>query len=189
MDSTLFISFSVGLFVVLVVILVMMYNTLIGRKNDVENASSSIDAMLRRRYDLIPNLVDAVKHFMEHETGLMTQLTELRTTSYELMTQTERVQLDKNIRSTLGNVMVVAENYPELKSSGNMIHLQETLNEVEGQIAAARRSFNAAITEYNNGIEMFPLNVVAAAMGLRQQEWFEIENHQREVASVKGLFK
>lgn len=189
MNITLTSGLVIGAALLLIIAVVVMYNSLIGRKNDVENASSSIDAMLKRRFDLIPNLVDAVTHFMAHETGLMNQLTELRTTSYESMTQTERVQLDQNIRSALGNVMAVAENYPELKSSENMIHLQETLNEVEGQIAAARRSFNAAITEYNNGIEMFPLNIVAAAMGLRQQEWFEIENHQREVVSVKGLFK
>ena len=138
--------------VVIGLIFFMMYNTLIGKKNQVENAFSTVDVMLKRRYDLIPNLVSTVKTYMNYEGSTLEKITELRAKAMSGgISSDEKVSLDNEIRKVMGNIMVSVENYPELKANENFMHLQRTLNETEEQISAARRTFNAAVVDYNNG--------------------------------------
>jgi len=174
---------------VVAVIVVFLYNSLIGKKNQVDNVFGSMDAMLKKRYDLIPNLVETVKQYAQHEKGILTEITELRSkaVSGQLSTD-EKVDLDNKITRAIGGIMVAVENYPDLKASQNFLHLQGSLNEVEEQISAARRAYNAAVTDYNNAVEMFPTNMMASIMKYKLKKVFEIPGAQRENVNVKDLF-
>ena len=169
--------------------LVMLYNTLIGKKNQVQNVFGSIDALLKKRYDLIPNLVSTVQTYMQHERGTLTELTELRAKAISgSLSDDEKVNLDNKLSRTLGGIMVAVENYPDLKANQNFLQLQATLNEVEEQISAARRAYNASVTAYNNAVEMFPTNIVASVMKYQRKNVFEIPDVQRSAPDVKDLF-
>ena len=171
------------------VILVLMYNSLIGKKNEVENIFAGIDAVLKKRYDLIPNLVSSVSKYMEHEKGLLEKVTELRAQATKPnISDGKKIALDKEITSALGSIMIAVEDYPELKANENVMHLQHTLNEVEAQISAARRAYNQAVTDYNNAIEMIPTNIMASFMRLTRKQVFEITEGERENVNVKELF-
>lgn len=169
---------------------ISIYNGLIAKKNQVLNAEASIDVMLKKRFDLIPNLIESVKAYMQHETSLLTELTELRTqaNSGALEGQLEKVQMDKQLSGALARFNVVVEAYPDLKASDNFIMLQRSMNETEEQISAARRTFNMAVTELNNAIEMFPSNIFAGRMGLQQQALFDIPEVERKNVNVGNLF-
>lgn len=179
----------IGISVLLLIIGIGMYNGLISKKNNVENAFSSIDVMLKKRYDLIPNLVASVKQYMTHERELLTQITALRGQAMNPnATQAERFQAEGQLSSTLGKMQIAVENYPDLKANQNFLQLQAAMNEVEAQIAASRRTFNASINEYNNKVEMFPTNLVASMMGLRRRDSFEITAMERENVNISEMF-
>ena len=182
-----FVLIGVGVVVLLVVF--GMYNGLIGKKNNVENAFASIDTILKKRYDLIPNLVAAVKQYMEHERGILTEITELRSKAMSgNVSSDEAVTLNNAINKAMGGIMVAVENYPDLKANQNFMDLQRSLNEVEEQLSAARRAFNAAVTDFNNAVEMFPTNIMAGMMSYTRRQLFEIPEAERENVSVKDLF-
>ncbi|MDD2785236.1 MAG: LemA family protein [Sulfuricurvum sp.] len=175
---------------VAIFIIVLMYNTLISKKNQVDNIFAGLDAVLKKRYDLLPNLVATVKEYMVHERITLEKITELRskaTTSN--LNSAETVALDKQLSSMLGNLMVAVENYPTLKANENFLHLQGTLNEIEEQISAARRAYNQSVTDYNNAIQMFPTNFMAGFMKLEQKELFSVPSSERQNVDVKNLFQ
>jgi LemA protein len=181
--------YIVALFVV-ILIPVLMYNSLIGKKNQVENVFAGIDALLKKRTDLIPNLVDTVKTYMKHEKDLLTKVTEMRAKATSgRLSNDERVELDNKLTRALGGIMVAVENYPDLKANQNFLQLQGSLNEVEEQISAARRAYNAAVTTYNNAIEMFPTNIMASMMNYKRKQVFEIPEEERKNVDVGKLFK
>ncbi|MFK7946773.1 MAG: LemA family protein [Saprospiraceae bacterium] len=179
----------IGISVLLLIIGITMYNGLIAKKNNVEYAFSSIDVMLKKRHDLIPNLVAAVKQYMTHERELLTQITALRT---EVMnpniSDEQRFQTEGKLSSMLGKIQVAVENYPDLKANTNFLQLQAAMNEVEEQISASRRAFNASVNHYNNSVEMFPTNIVAGMMSLRRRTSFEIAEVERANVDVNQLF-
>ena len=171
-------------------VLVLMYNFLVGKKNQVENVFASIDTILKKRYNLIPNLVASVEKYMEHERGTLEKVTELRAKAMKGdISNDEKVSLNNMLSSALGGIMVAVENYPDLKANENFMHLQRSLNEIEAQISAARRAYNQAVTDYNNAIEMFPTNILAGYMNYQRKQVFEIEEAQRENPNVKDLFE
>ena len=175
---------------VILLIIVFMYNTLISKKNQVENIFAGLDAVLKKRYDLLPNLVASVKEYMVHEQITLEKMTELRSKAItRTLDSRETIALDKQISSMLGNLMVAAENYPTLKANENFLHLQGTLGELEEQISAARRAYNQSVTDYNNSIEMFPTNFMAKVMKLASKEVFSIPASERQSVDVKNLFK
>jgi LemA protein len=180
-----------GGFVLLIVLFIVgMYNRLIGRRNMVENAFGGIDAQLKMRYDLVPNLVAAVKQYMQHEAGTLQRLTELRAKAIGGGLSTdEQVTLNNELGRSLRGILVAVENYPQLRASENIQQLQRSLNEVEDRLSAARRAFNAAVTDYNNAVEMFPTNVIAGMMGLRRRAVFEVPEAERQNVNVGELFK
>ncbi|MEJ5260458.1 MAG: LemA family protein [Anaerohalosphaeraceae bacterium] len=158
------------------------YNSLVSKRNQIRNIFGTMDAMLKKRWDLVPNLVAAVKGYVEHERQLFEKVSELRAKALSGALSTEqKVTLDNLMTQLVGVVRGVAERYPDLKASENFLHLQRTLNELEEQISAARRAFNAAVTDYNNAVEMFPTNLLAALFGFRRQELFQIEASERVV--------
>lgn len=168
---------------------VLVYNGLINKRNQVENAFGGVDVQLRKRYDLIPNLVSSVQQYMTHERSTLEELTRLRTEALQGdLPADERVKLDNQITKRLGGIMVAVEAYPDLKASGNFQQLQRSLNEVESQISAARRAYNAAVTDYNTAIESVPGNLFAGPMTLTRKEVFEIPEAQRENVDVAQLF-
>ena len=175
---------------VVVLLLVLMYNSLVGKKNEVENVFASIDTLLKKRYDLIPNLVSTVKEYMTYEKELLEKVTSLRTKAMSPgISDDEKVKLDKEITGMLGSIMVAVENYPELKANENILHLQHTLAEIEAQISAARRAYNQAVTDYNNALEMIPTNIMANMMGYRRKEVFSIDEDERKNVDMKKLFE
>jgi len=171
-------------------ILILIYNSLVSKKNQVENIFASVDTQLKKRYDLIPNLVGSVQKYMQHEKGILEKVTELRAQAIKPNIPDEKkIALDKEITGALGSIMVAVENYPELKANENVMHLQHTLTEIEAQISAARRAYNQAVTDYNNAIEMIPTNILANMMHYTRKQVFEISETQRQNVNVKELFK
>ena len=183
----------IGIAVVLIVIIiipVLMYNSLVGKKNQVENVFATIDALLKKRYDLIPNLVETVKTYMKHEKSLLTDITELRAKATSgRLSDDDRVELENKMTKTLGGIMVAVENYPDLKANQNFLQLQGSMNEIEEQISAARRAYNATVTAYNNAIEMFPSNIMASMMNYKRKNVFVIPEEERKNVDVGKLFK
>ncbi len=178
-----------ALLLLIILLVVSIYNGLVKRRNEVDNAFGGMDVQLKKRYDLIPNLVATVKQYASHEKELLTKVTELRAkVTQGNLSPDEKVKLDNEISAGMKSIMVAVENYPDIKASDNFIHLQRTLNEVESQISAARRTYNAVITEYNNGIETFPENIIAGMMNLHHKEVFVIPEIERINVDVKSLF-
>ncbi|MBL7214532.1 MAG: LemA family protein [Phycisphaerae bacterium] len=183
-----------GLIIVSVVFLfillvpVLMYNTLVGKRNQVHNIFGTMDAMLKKRWDLIPNLVSTVKGYADHERGLFEAVTEARAKAQSgQLNNDQKVGLENSFMQLLGVVRATVENYPQLKASDNFMHLQRTLNELEEQISAARRAYNASVTDYNNSVQMFPTNIIANMFNFQPMTLFQIEAGERENPNVKGL--
>lgn len=176
----LYVWVSVGLTVLIVV---SIFNSLINKKNLVEFAYASIDAQLKKRYDLIPNLVSSCERYMGHEQTVLKELTATRT-QFLKAGDADKVALEGQLTSQLRSVFALAENYPTLRAADTFTFLQRSLNEVEEQLAASRRTFNAAVTDYNNACQMFPTNVVARIMGYQPRKWFEAAAEEREVVKV-----
>ncbi|MHC5082885.1 MAG: LemA family protein, partial [Planctomycetota bacterium] len=183
-----------GLIMVGVVLLVglivpiAMYNTLVGKRNQIENIFGTMDVMLKKRWDLIPNLVSTVKGYADHERGLFESITEARSKVMAGAAGSEqKVGLENSFMQLLGVVRATVENYPDLKASDNFMHLQRTLNELEEQISAARRAYNASVTDYNNSVEMFPTNIIAGMFNFQRRTLFEIKAGERENPDVGGL--
>ncbi len=174
---------------VLALIALMIYNGLIRKKNEVENAFGGMDVQLKKRYDLIPNIVSTVKQYANHEKDLLEKVTKLRAQAVSgNLSNDEKVAVDNQISGAMKGLMVAVENYPDLKANENFLHLQRTLNEVESQISASRRAYNAAVTDYNNGVETFPANIMAGMMGFKRKQVFEIPETERANVNVKDLF-
>lgn len=166
-----------------------MYNTLISHKNQVENIFGSVDTVLKKRYDLLPNLVSSVQQYMSHEKELLEKITQWRSSAMRPgVSDEQKIELDKQISGALGTIMVAVENYPELKANENVMHLQRTLLELEEQISAARRAYNQAVTDYNNAIEMFPTNFMANMMSYKRKAVFETAESERQNVNVNELF-
>jgi len=170
---------------VIIIVVIIIYNQLIQKKNAIDNAFFSMDVMLKKRYDLIPQLVNTVRGYMQHEKDVLLQLTELRqkVLTPNLSTN-EKVELDNKINTGLQNIVARFENYPQLKASDNFLHLQRSINETEEQLAASRRFYNAAVNDYHNAIEMFPTSIMASWMGLKHKTFFTITEEHRQTPSI-----
>jgi len=174
----------------LLLIIFWMYNTLIARKNDVMRTFSSIDVLMKKRYDLIPNLVETVKQYMGYENKLLTEVTELRGRAMSAGSASEeRLKLDSLLGQKLGTIMVVAENYPDLKANQSFNMIQQTWKELEDQLVNARTTYNTSVTNYNNTVEMFPTNLMATMMEYKTKNLFEIIPEEKENIDAKEIFR
>lgn len=167
---------------------VSLYNSLVRKRNQIDNAFSSIDVMLKKRYDLLPNLVATVQQYASHEKETLIRLAELRSKSYQSLTDEEKTEFDRNFSRMRTGLFAIAENYPELKASDNFLQLQRALNETEEQLAAARRTYNACVTDYNNAVQTFPSNLLAGMFGFTVRTLLVIPEAERAVPNVKNLF-
>jgi len=180
---------GIVLLIVVVALPAFLYNMLVSRRNQADNAAASIDVYLKQRFDLIPNLVSAVQAYMKHERETLVQLTEMRARAMAGgQSDSDKVAMDAQMTRMLGGIRVAMENYPELKASQNFVHLQGSMNEVEEKVAAARRNFNGSVTAYNNALQMFPTNLVAGMLGFQARPLFEIPEAERQNPNVKQLF-
>jgi LemA protein len=155
---------------------VAMYNRLVKNQNLVQEGWSGIDVQLKRRADLIPNLIETVKGYMGHERQVLERVTELRAESLKATSPGEKGRVEGMLTSALGNLFAVAENYPDLKASQNFIELQRALADVEDQIQLARRYYNGAARNMNILVDSFPSNLVARTFNFQRVEYFELED-------------
>jgi LemA protein len=174
--------------VVIIVILlwmVLIYNTLIRQKNQVQEGWSGIDVQLKRRYDLIPNLVEAVKAYAGHESSVFEHITELRAKLGQTNNLGEKAQLNADLSMGLSKLIAIAENYPSLKANENFIQLQQELSTIEDQIQMARRYYNGTARDYNTSIQSFPQVMIANSLGFTPFTYFEIATApEREVPQM-----
>jgi LemA protein len=175
---------GLGVLAVLLLYVVLAFNGLVRHRNRVENAWSGIDVQLRRRYDLIPNLVEAVKGYATHERELFQEVTVARTRAIEAGTVADQAQAETEVTRSLGRLMAVAEAYPQLRANENFLALQEELTATESKIAFARQFYNDQVMRYNTMIEQFPSLVVARIGGFTQREFFEAEEDSRGAVAV-----
>ncbi|MBT5074634.1 MAG: LemA family protein [Kordiimonadaceae bacterium] len=164
----------------------MLYARLIGLRNKNLEALSSIDVQLKKRHDLVPNILTIAKKFMDHEEEVLTKVTQMRSISgsdYDKKNPEEvsqHLEANKQLQSAMLNLFAVAENYPDLKSQETMIRAQETYEEVEGHISAARRFYNSSTTDLKNAVEIFPSSVIASMIGIRAMPYFEMDEAERK---------
>jgi len=177
---------TIGLFILFFII---SFNSFVSKKNQVKNVKAGLNAVLKKRYDLIPNLISTVQQFMKHENDLLVKLSEIRTkAANSKLSEKQKVELDKITDGLMHQLMISVENYPELKSSNNFLQLQASLNEVEEEIAAGRRAYNGAVTDYNNKVEMFPSNIVAAMISYRKLKLLTLNDSEKKNVDVNQLF-
>ena len=178
-------TYLIALPMLILLLGILLFNNLISKKNKVEEAYSGIDVMLKKRTDLIPRLVNTVKGSMQHERETLTELTQLREKLLNKDTSpNDRFTMENQLGKLLGNIQLRAEAYPELKANQNFALLQNSLNEMEEQLSAARRAYNAAVNSFNNGMEMFPSNIVAKLMGYTNKTLFTIEPTEAKAPEV-----
>jgi LemA protein len=171
-------EFLITLAIVAAIVLwaIMLYNKLVGGRNMVKEGWSGIDVQLKRRANLIPNLVETVKGYAGHEQEALTKVTELRARSLATQDPGERGQVEGLLGRSLANLFAVAEAYPDLKANTNFLDLQNELSEIEKQIQLARRYYNGATRDFNNLVEKFPSNLIANGFGFKQAAFFEIDD-------------
>ncbi len=153
------------------IFVLIVYNSLIRKRNAVKQSRSSIDVYLTQRFDLIPNLVETVKGYAKHEKGIFENITKLRSEYNQSKDLSKASELNKQI----DNILLIGENYPELKSSSNFLNLQKNLSKMEDQLQAARRLYNVDVTAYNTSLQVFPTNLIASAFKFKEEKLFEIE--------------
>lgn len=168
---------------------IWLYNNLIVKRNAIDNSFGAIDAILKKRYDLIPNLVTLVKKYMQHEHSTLTHITALRSQAIHSSDLQETDSLNTQISERIQTIICSVESYPELQSSANMQQLQHTLTEVENNLSAARRTYNQNVTNYNNACTQFPSNIIAALCGHKTQAVLDISDNQRENVNAQSVFQ
>ncbi len=174
----------VGIIAVIVLYIIVTFNGLISLKNRVENAWSQIDVQLKRRYDLIPNLISTVKGYMKHEKGTLEEITKMRSQLVSGSMQ-QKAKASNAITDALKTIFAVAENYPNLQASENFKMLQEELSGTESKIAYARQFYNDNVMSLNNSIQMFPSNIIANMLAFKQREFFQTEEAEKKNVKVE----
>ena len=172
----------IGIIVVLVLAIILIYNSLVQARQKVKNAWSQIDVQLQIRFDLIPNLVESVKGYMKHENEVLTKVTELRSSWSNANSVGEKANLDNKLSETLKSIMAIAENYPDLKANQNFSELQEELRNTENKISFSRQFYNDSVTMYNTKLEVIPSNIVASMFNFKPEELFEVDDPEAKKA-------
>lgn len=185
MNTTLLII--IGAIVVIAFAIVGIYNGLITLKNKSEEGWSDIDTQLKRRYDLIPNMVETVKGYAKHEKSTFEEVTKARNMAINATSPEDKAQAENMLSGALKTLFAVAENYPELKANQNFIDLQQTLKEVEEHIQLSRRYYNATVRDFNTKLEVFPNNIFAGMFGFTKKQFFELDRAE-ERKNVKVNF-
>ena len=173
------------LVIFIVVTLIHMYNNLVGLRNRVKNSYAQIDVQLKRRNDLIPNLVETVKGYAGHEKGVLEEVTNARTSVMNASTPQEASEANNQLTGALKSLFAVAENYPDLKANSNFQQLQTELSDTEDKISYARQFYNDVVLKYNNACQQFPSSIIAGMFGFNEEEFFQAPEAERAVPEVK----
>lgn len=182
MSITLIIIIAIVVFFIWVI---SIYNGLIRLKNRVDEAWSDIDVQLKRRHDLIPNLINTVKGYATHEKELFERVTQARTAAIGAQNPEEQAKAENMLSDTLKSLFAVAENYPDLKANENFLELQRELSDTENKIQAARRFYNGNVRDFNTKIQVFPNNIIAGALKFTEREFFEAQEEEKENVKVE----
>lgn len=165
--------------------LIAVYNNLITSRNRVDEAWSDIDVQLKRRHDLIPNLVETVKGYATHENEVFQKVTQARSQAMQATTLDQKGQAENMLSGALKSLFAVAESYPDLKASQNFLQLQSELSDTENKIQASRRFYNGNVRDFNTKIQIFPNNLIAGMLGFKKYDFFQIEAEEKETPQVK----
>ena len=177
---------SASIIIFIIVWIIVVYNSFIKEKNLIKEAWSGIDVQLKRRYNLIPNLVESVKGYSSHEKNLFQNITDMRSRTVRLNDIGDKAKTESELSGMIKNLFAVAEGYPDLKASQNFLDLQKQLSEIEEQIQYARRYYNGTVRDYNISVESIPSNIIAAIFGFKQEPFFEITLvTEKEIPEVK----
>ncbi|MGZ8511229.1 MAG: LemA family protein [Chitinophagaceae bacterium] len=170
----------IGIIVLIIIWAVSLYNGLVKLRNRRQNAFADIDVQLRQRHDLVPQLVETVKGYASHEKDLLLRVTEARTAAMAAGSIDDKIKAEQQLTAALQGLKVQVEAYPDLKANQNFLQLQEELSDIENKLAAARRFFNGATTEYNNAVESFPSNLIARNFGFQRELFFDLGSDNRK---------
>ena len=174
----------VGVIVIILLYALVTYNNLVKLNNSLKEAFGTMDVYLKKRWDLIPNLVETVKGYASHEENTLKEVINLRNKAYDNMSSNEKIKTNQAVSKDINKLMIIAENYPDLKASQNFQDLTKQLAKTEEDIANARKYYNAVTEQFNNKVEMFPSNIFAKLFGYKHQDMFEIESNQRENVKI-----
>lgn len=180
-----FLLILAGVALLVAIAFILIYNSLVQQRMRIDNAWSQIDVQLKRRFDLIPNLVETVKGYAKHEKGLFTDVTKARAAMAHAGTLAEKAKADNMLTGTLKSLFAVAENYPQLKANENFLMLQEELSGTESKIAYSRQFYNDSVLTYNTSIQTIPTSVVAGMFGFTAREFFKAGGEERKSVKVK----
>ena len=184
MSTTLLIV--LGIVAVIAVVIIGMYNSLIRLKNRVDEAWSDIDVQLKRRHDLIPNLVNTVKGYASHEKETFEKIVQARSAAMQAGNAEEKAKTENALSETLKSIFALAENYPDLKANQNFLELQRELSDTENKIQASRRFYNGNVRDFNTKLQVFPTNIIGNTLGFKDRDFFEIEDaEERKNVEVK----
>jgi LemA protein len=176
---------SIAVLVLIAIALVVLYNRLVRLRNRVDNAWAQVDVQLRRRYDLIPNLVETVKGYAAHERATFDEVTQARAAAQGATTVADQAKAENVLTAALGRLFAVAEAYPELRAAPGFQDLQRQLDETEGRIAISRQVYNDSVLTYDTAIQSVPTNLLASSFGFKPKPYFEIEEAAREAPQVR----
>ena len=177
----------IGVVIFIIFLFIMMYNSLIRKRNNCEQSWSGIAVQLKRRHNLIPNLVSTVKGYVKHEQGTFTKITKARSAAMNAKSVKGHEKAENMLTSTLKTLFALSENYPDLKANENFLQLQEELSDTEDKIQASRRFYNHTVKNYNIAIQSIPTNIVAKTCNFKEKEFFELENPE-EAKNVEIKF-
>ncbi len=174
----------IAISVILIGVVIGLYNSLVRLRNEVENSWAQIDVQLKRRTDLIPNLINTVKGYMKHERELLENITKARSALIKADSVKDKAKAENQLENTLKSLFAVSENYPQLKANENFMKLQEELSSTENKIAYARQHYNDMVMYLNNKVEQFPSNIIASLFGFKEKEFFEVDEKDRKPVKV-----
>lgn len=166
---------TIGIVAIVFLAIIFIYNALISRRNRIDEAWSDIEVQMKRRYDLIPNVLETVKGYAAHERGVLENVTKARTSAMTAQNSDEKAAAENQLSGTLKTLFAVAENYPDLKANVNFLDLQRELSDTENKLQAARRFYNANVRDYNTMLQSFPSNLIAGTFGFSIRKLFGLE--------------
>lgn len=180
----LYIYIIIGIIVILLIYILITYNSFINSKNLVKEAFSTMDIYLKKRWDLIPNLIEVVKGYSQYENETLTKITSLRSSSYDELTMDNKININEDLSRCLSNIFAVSENYPELKANELYTNLSNNLISIEDEIANSRKYYNGTVRNFNNKIQMFPNNILAKLFRFKEFKMFEANAEEKNNVGV-----
>ncbi len=175
----------IAIIVIIAIYTFTLYNSFVKLNNKVKEAFSTMDVYLKKRWDLIPNIVETVKGYAKHEKDTLKEVIELRNSAYDKMSDDEKIKTNEQLSKGINKIMALAESYPDLKASENFKDLSNQLTKVEDDIANSRKYYNGTVRIYNNKVEMFPSNIIAKIFGYKSKNMFEVSEAERENVKVE----